>query len=215
MELFKESKKQPIKLRNFNFVGYHNDYANCCYYVKNLPRDNFELMEMLLEGVKKPEIGAGTKVQVIDAFMSNYLDAKLKKEDFASNKEFIERVVKTSYNDLKDKQKEGIIEKFTANIPSEIEKFHEYFKKYTKQGFRVLYCSDDEAKNRIMGIVNIVLVKDEVLKSTDKNIKLEREYTIFKPLKYMVRPNYTLGKSNIKYYEEELPQIVINHDILK
>ena len=62
MELFKESKKQPIKLRKFNFVGYHNDYANCCYYIKKLPRDNFELMEMLLEGVKKPEIKAPPQI---------------------------------------------------------------------------------------------------------------------------------------------------------
>ena len=73
MKLFKESKHQPIKFRNFKFVGYHKDYINACYYIKELPRDNFEIMECMLEGAKKPEVGAGTKVQIIDAFMSNYL----------------------------------------------------------------------------------------------------------------------------------------------
>ena len=36
MKLFKESKHQPIKFRNFKFVGYHKDYTNACYYVKGM-----------------------------------------------------------------------------------------------------------------------------------------------------------------------------------
>jgi hypothetical protein len=31
----------------------------------------------------------------------------------------------------------------------------------------------------------------------------------------MTKPSYLKGESKDKYFEEELPQIVVNHDILK
>lgn len=210
MELFKKEKKQPIKLRNFKFIGYHSDYPNCCYYYKELPRDNFELMEMMIEGKKKPEIGAGTKVQILDAFMSNYL--YFKGED---DIDFVKMTIDNTYNDLEDTQKEAMLKKFKSKVPAEIERFHDSFKKYIKQGYKVLYCCDDESKDRLMGIVNIVLVKEDNVKSMDPKIDINRTYTLFKPLKYMVRPAYIKGTSSIKYYEDELPLIVVSHDILK
>ena len=74
MELFKRTKKQPIKLRNFKYIGNAQHYPNIVYYYKELLRDNFEIMTCALEGtLKKPEIGAGTNVKVIDVFMANYL----------------------------------------------------------------------------------------------------------------------------------------------
>lgn len=211
MELFKTSKKQPIKLRNFKFIGYHSDYTNCAYYYKDIGKDNFELMEMMLEGEKKPEIGAGTKVQVIDTFMSHHL--KLDKP-YKTTKLFVEHVVKKVYSDLKKEVRENMIKRFSSSVPKEIKEKGTLYSKYIDKGYSVLYCSNDESKERVMGIVNIVLVKDEHLKSEDPRIDIDRKYTLFKPLKYMTTPDYIKGTSKNKYFEEDLPQIVVNHDLL-
>ena len=212
MEIFKESKKQPIKFRGFKFIGYHSDYPEACYYYKSLPRDNFEIMECMLEGNKKPEIGAGTTVKIIDAFMARYLYAKNVKEKFKSNKEFIETVINNSYSDFTDKQKEGFIKQFTSKVPKEVES-SDSFKKYIENGYELLYCSNDETEERRLGIVNIVLVKEEHL--VRKELQLDRKITLFKPLKYRVLPAYLKSKSNKKYMEEELPDVVIYNEILK
>lgn len=220
MKLFKESKKEPIKFRNFKFIGFHPDYETCGYYYKELPKDNFELMEIMFEGgvkkgkLYKPEIGAGTKVQILDTFMSNYLYNKVNNIKSDSNTDFIKKVVEYSFSDEENKTKESIIEKFTSIVPPKIVNSNTY-SKYIKNGYRVLYCSDDETSIKRFSIVNIVLVKDEHVKSNDKNIEIDRHYTLFQPLKYMTTPSYIKGESKVKYYEEELPQIVVNNDILE
>ena len=195
MKLFKETKKQPIKFRNFKFIGFHPDYETCGYYFKELPRDNFELMEIMFEGgvkrgkLYKPEIGAGTKVQIIDTFMANYLYNKANNIKVKDQKDFIYRVVSTSFFDEEKKTKKSIVEKFTSAVPNEVKQTASY-KKYIDRGYRVLYCSNDETSIRRFSIVNIVLVKDEHVKSTDKNIEIDRHYTLFQPLKYMTTPSY-------------------------
>ena len=215
MELFKKEKKQPIKLRGFDFIGYHKDYGNCCYYVKELERDNFELMEMMIEGThKKPEIGAGTKVQIIDAFMSNYLRLQLDGDFPIENKTFIQLVVDRSYPDLEERQRKGIVEQFTSKVPQQIQRTKIY-KDYIDKGYKLLYCSNTEGKDRMLGIVNIVLVKEDHIFSKDEKIDIDRKFSLFKPLKFMVTPGYILDKTKVKYYEEELPLIVVNHDLLK
>lgn len=220
MKLFKESKKQPIKLRGFKFVGFHPDYETCGYYFKELPRDNFEIMEVMFEGkikrgkLHKAELGAGTKIQILDAFMSNYLYNKVNNIKVKDNKDFVHKVVTTTFKDKESKTKESIVSKFTSPVPNEI-KHMPYFKKYIDQGYEILYCSDDETNIRRFSIVNIVLVKDQHVKSTDKNIDIDRHYTLFQPLKYMTTPSYIKGESKNKYYEEVLPLIVINNDILE
>lgn len=224
MKLFKESKKQPIKLRGFKFIGFHPDYETCCYYFKELPRDNFELMEVMLEGkikkgkLHKAELGAGTKVQILDAFMSNYLYnnyMKIAEIDSNLSKDFLKHVVELSFPDFDKKTKDSIIEKFGIEVPREIALYEEAYKKYIKEGYKLLYCSNDETSIRKFGIVNIVLVKEEHVKSNDKNIEIDRHYTLFKPLKYMTKASYIKGESKEKYHEEDLPLIVINHDILQ
>lgn len=220
MKLFKETKKAPIKFRGFKFIGFHPDYETCGYYYKELSKDNFELMEIMFEGgvkrgkLYKPEIGAGTKVQIIDTFMSNYLYNVVNNIKVKDLKDFIHRVVSYSFSDEEKKTKESIIKKFTSPVPNEISHTDTY-KKYMDRGYEVLYCSDDETDIKRFSIVNIVLVKDEHVKSTDKNIDIDRHYTLFQPLKYMTTPSYIKGESKTKYYEEELPQIVVNNDILE
>lgn len=220
MELFKETKKQPIKFRNFKFIGFHPDYETCGYYYKELPRDNFELMEIMFEGgvkkgkLYKPEIGAGTKVQIIDAFMSNYLYNKINNIKVKDNKDFIYRTVHYTFRDEENKTKSSIIKKFTSPVPNEIKNLNSY-KEYIDRGYKILYCSDSETAIKRFSIVNIVLVKDEHVKSSDKNIEIDRHYTLFQPLKYMTTPGYIKGESKVKYYEEIHPQIVVNNDILK
>lgn len=89
------------------------------------------------------------------------------------------------------------------------------YKKYIDRGFEVLYCSNDETSIKRFGIVNIVLVKDDHVKSNDDKIEIDRHYTLFQPLKYMTTPGYIKGTSNIKYHEEDMPLIVVNNDILE
>jgi hypothetical protein len=214
MELFKNEKKQPIKFRGFNFIGYHKDYEHACYYYKVLPRDNFELMECMLEGYKKPEIGAGTTVSIIDTFMSNYLNNEKKGKKFKKHDDFIKDVIENSYGDFKEDVKNAMFSKFTSEIPKEIEESKK-FKEYIKNGYTVLYCSNDESSDRVMGIVNIVLVTDHHIKSKDPRININRTYTVFKPFKYRVLPSYVKGKSKTKYLEEELPKIPVCHDLFK
>lgn len=220
MKLFKETKKQPIKLRGFKFIGFHSDYETCGYYFKELPKDNFEIMEVMFEGrikkgkLYKPELGAGTKVQIIDSFMANYLYNIANNVKVKDNKDFIHKVVTTTFKDEEKKTKDSIIKKFTSPVPDEVKKMHAY-KKFIDRGYEVLYCSDDETSIKRFSIVNIVLIKNDHVKSTDKNIEVDRHYTLFQPLKYMTTPGYIKGESKIKYYEEELPPIVINNDILE
>lgn len=220
MKLFKENKKEPIKFRNFKFVGFHPDYETCGYYYKELPKDNFELMEIMFEGqvrkgkLYKPEIGAGTKVNILDAFMSNYLYNKINDIKVKDNKDFIKKVSKTTFKDEEKKTRDSIVKKFTSPVPAEIKKMPAY-KKFIDRGYDVLYCSDDETSIRRFSIVNIVLVKDEHVKSNDNRIEVDRHYTLFQPLKYMTTPGYIKGESKIKYHEEELPPIVVNNDILE
>jgi hypothetical protein len=212
MELFKKSKHQPIKFRNFKFVGHHKDYANACYYVKELPRDNFEIMECMLEWTSKhPEVGAGTKVQIIDTFMSNYLynnQNNIKTKDTA---DFIKYVVEHSFSELTDKQKEGMIKKFNSVVPKEVKESKTY-KDCKKEGFNLLYCSNDESEERKMAIVNIVMVKEQRVIS--KEMGIDRTYTIFKPFKYRVLPSYLNKTSKEKYMEEIITPIMVSHDIL-
>lgn len=214
MEIFKTEKKEPIKFRNFKFIGYHKDYGNACYYYKALPRDNFELMECMLEGSKKPEIGAGTSVKIIDAFMSSYLYNLINDVTYIDTASFVKNVLETTYKDFTEKQKEGMLKQFNSVVPNEIKNSDSY-KKYKKDGFKILYCSNDETPERKMGIVNIVMVKEEKIVSKDKRININRAYTIFKPFKFRVAPSYLKGESKTKYLEENIREIVVCHDLLK
>ena len=214
MDIFKTSKYQPMKLRGFTFIGGHSDYSNCAYYYKHIGKGNYELMELMLEGAKKPEIGAGTKVQILDTFMTSYLHNRVNKIEVKDTKDFVHKTISKVFNEIEGKAKTDMVKKFSSAVPTEI-KNKDAYKKALEKGYELLYCSNDESKERRMGIVNIVLVKHEHIKSADERIEIDREYTLFKPLKYMTTPSYVLGKSKVKYFEEELPQIVVNHDLLK
>lgn len=214
MKIFKESKKQPIKFRNFTFIGYHPDYP-AAYYYKDLGRDNFEIMECTLEGnSKKPEIGAGTNVKVIDSFMSNYIYIRRNNIKLETNKDFIDYVIKNTFGDYTDKLAENMSEKFYSKVPTEVKNSKNY-KELLSDGYNLLYCSNDESEDRKMGIVTLCLVKEEHLKSVSKNIELDRKFTIFQPLQFRVSPGYIKGTSKVKYIEENHQPIVICHDLLK
>lgn len=212
MKLFKESKKQPIKLTNFKYIGYSEGYPNICYYYKELPRDNFELLTCSLEGKQnKPELGAGTNVKVIDVFMANYLYNLRNDIKTIDVNDFVTKTIETSFNDIKDDDKKAMIKKFNSSIPEEIKKFDSY-KEAHKDNFKVLYCSNDESKDRAFGIVNLVLVKDVVVDS--KELELHNEYTVFRPLRFMVSPAYLKGASKIKYNEVKQEDIIVDNKLL-
>lgn len=213
MKLFKESKHQPIKFRNFKYIGVAKDYPNICYYFKELPRDNFEIMTCALEGTQsKPEIGAGSTIKVIDVFMANYLSNYKKNVDYVNN-EFIKKSIEKSFSDLKDEDKKDMIKKFTSAIPAEIRNSLSY-RNAKKDGYEVLYCSNDESKDRVFGIVNIVLVKEVNIKSSNEHINIDSSYTSFKPLKFIVSAAYIKGNSKTKYTEIKQEDIVIDNNLL-
>lgn len=218
MELFKVSKKPPIKFRGFKFIGYHDDYSRCCYYFKELGCNNFELMECILEGTaRKPEVGAGTKVSVLDPFMTFHLLNKNKNLGVDHQEDFIDRAVDLAFPNADATLTEPLKTVYKSLIPKEL-KNNELLKKYIKQGYKTLYCKNDEKEDRKMAIVNIVLCKDEHICSHKKDkelIDIDRHYTIFQPLRYLVRPDYIKGISDHKYHGEELPAIIVNHDLIK
>ncbi len=212
MKLFKQSKKQPIKLTNFKYIGYSEYHPNICYYIKELPRDNFEIMTCALEGnERKPEIGAGTNVKVIDVFMANYLYNLQNAIETKDVHDFVAKAVETSFHDLKDTEKEAMIKKYNASIPTEVKKFDSY-KKAQKEGYKVLYCSNDESKDRAFGVVNLVLVKEQTIES--KQLEIKEDYVVFKPLRFLTSPTYIKTKKGDKYIEVAQEDIIINKDLL-
>ena len=181
MKIFKESKNQPIKFRGFKYIGFDENHPNVCYYYKNLDRNNFEIMTCHLEGDRKPEIGAGTNVNVIDCFMATYLKYNNEKSDF-----IIEKTIIDTFYDYDDKEKEAMIKKYSSKIPSEL-KF--IYNSVNNGNYKLLYCSNDEAEDRKLGIV-------------------------FKPMKFITAPKYLKGESKAKYIEVPLNEIVIDNDLL-
>ena len=115
MKIFKESKYQPIKFRGFKFIGFHKDYPNACYYYKPLERNNYELMECMLEGEKKPEIGAGTTVKVLDTFMSKYLELLID-EHPKKEEELVITAINSVFSDFEVDVRKSMKEKFNVEI---------------------------------------------------------------------------------------------------
>lgn len=204
MEIFKRSKNQPIKFRGFKYIGFDENHPNVCYYYKELDRNNFEIMTCHLEGDKKPEIGAGTNVNVIDCFMVYYLHHK-------SLKTLVEDTINTTFFDYSDLNRESMIKKYTSKLPKELSHIKQ---SYVKDGYKLLYCSNDEAEDRKLGVVNIVMVKEEHIKSDDERFNIDKHFTVFKPMKFMTSPSYVRGEGTTKYIEVPLNEIVIDNDLL-
>ena len=205
MKIFKESKNQPIKLRGFKYIGFDENHPNICYYYKALDRNNFELMTCHLEGNKKPELGAGTNINVIDCFMATYLANKDK------NVDIVAQTIDNTFDDFKDDIKGAMLTKYTSGIPTQLKGIYDLIK---NEGFKLLYCSNDEDKDRKFGVVNIVLVKEEHVKSNDERIHIDKHYIVFKPMKFMTSPAYLKGESKAKYIEVPLNEIVVDNDLL-
>ena len=214
MKLFKQSKKQPIKFRNFKYIGEAKYHPNICYYFKELPNDNFYLMTCSLEGTyKHPEIGAGTNVEVIDTFMANYLYNIRNGIVTKDVNDFVTKTVETSFSASKDDNKKNMIKQYNSVIPKEIKNFDSY-KDAKKDDFKVLYCSNDETPDRKFGIVKVVMVKEIKVDSKDDRFDVHSEFTLFKFLEYRVSAAYIKGKSKEKYIESYSEDIQVDHELL-
>ena len=88
------------------------------------------------------------------------------------------------------------------------------YRQYKDEGYKVLYCSNDESTARLFGIVNIVLYKEENLSINSKTLKLDRNYVLFKPLRFSVSPAYLKDKTKKKYIETDLNEIRIDRNLL-
>lgn len=208
--IFKNSKHQPIKFRGFKFIGYHEDYP-IAYYYKELPRGNYELMECVLEGEKKPEIGPGSSVKIIDPFMTTYLSTE--GADKLTTHQLVKNTLEQCFSDLEEKDFNDMLTKFTSKVPKEVTS-SKLYRQYKDEGYKVLYCSNDESTARLFGIVNIVLYKEENLSINSKTLKLDRNYVLFKPLRFSVSPAYLKDKTKKKYIETDLNEIRIDRNLL-
>jgi len=206
--VFKESKKQPIKLRGYNYIGQHPDYEEVYYYIKPIGNDNYEFMEAkLAKNKRKYELAAGTTIKVIDSFMFNCLRAELLGITFENKEEFIRYVYDSSFR-KSELSEEEFVNKYTAKIPNEI-KTKEIFKQAKADGFDVLYCGKSLQEKKFE-TYSVVLVKKE---SFDF-FGMKREYTRFKSLLYMTKPSYIKDKGVEQFAEFPQSDLNIIHDIL-
>lgn len=206
--IFKISKKSPIKLTGYNYIGQHPDYEFIHYFIRDLGNDNYDFIEAKLDKKKrKYELSAGTSIKVIDSFMYNCLKADIEGIKFDSKKEFIEYVYDNSFENS-ETSKEDFINIYNAKISNNIAT-QEEFKKAKKEGFEVLYCGKSLQKKKFE-TYSVVLVKKEELDVYG----LKREFTRFKSILYMTKPSY-IKKEGVEQFNE-FPQsdLTIVHDIL-
>lgn len=213
MDVFKKQKKAPIKVFGYDFIGFHKDYENVCYYVRSLAHNNFEILEAKLEKVKnKFTFSAGTTIKVLDSFMYAYLKTicNSKSTKDLDIKEVIKEAIDDSFKDLKEDEKQELINKYSCKVPNEILK-HDQYKKAVKEGFSVLYCCNDAINKKNFSSVTIVMVKTHTI----DGFHIKRDYTCFRPLSYLTKPSFVKGENKtMQYAEYSLPDLNISHDIL-
>lgn len=216
--IFKKSKKSPIKLSGYDYIGQHPDYEDVYYYIRSIGNDNYDFMEAkIAKNKKKNELTAGTSIKIVDSFMYNWIKAKLegitfRTEDKLGNiieakESFIGYVYDNSFEGS-SLSKEEFINMYNSKVPSDITKM-EVFKAAKKDGFDVLYCAKSLQEKKFE-TYSIVLFKEEEFDF----FGMKREYTRFKPILYMTKPSY-VKKEGVERFKE-FPQSDINiiHDIL-
>ena len=206
--IFKKSKKSPIKLSGYDYIGQHPDYEDVYYYIRSIGNDNYDFMEAkIAKNKKKNELTAGTSIKIVDSFMYNWIRVGLEKKVITLGEDFIGYVYDHSFKDS-TLSKEEFIKMYNSKVPSDITKM-ELFKEATKEGFKVLYCAKSLQEKKFE-TYSIVLFKEEEFDF----FGMKREYTRFKPILYMTKPSY-VKKEGVERFKE-FPQSDINiiHDIL-
>ena len=206
--IFKKSKKSPIKLTGYSYIGQHPDYEDVYYYIRPLGHDNYDFMEAkIAKNKKKNELTAGTSIKVVDSFMYNWIKAGLEGTLITLGEDFIGYVYDNSFEDS-SLSKEEFINMYNSKVPSDITKM-ELFKEAKKEGFKVLYCAKSLQEKKFE-TYSIVLFKEEEFDF----FGMKREYTRFKSILYMTKPSY-IKKEGVERFKE-FPQSDINiiHDIL-
>ena len=206
--VFKETKKQPIKLTGYKCIGQHPDYEDVYFYIRALGNDNYDFVEAKVsKNKKKYELTAGTSIKVIDSFMFNCLKADLENVKFDSKKDFISYVYNNSFKNS-ELSEEDFIKKYNSKIPNDI-KTKELFKQATKEGFEVLYCGKSLQEKKFE-TYSVVLVQREEYDF----FGVKRQYTKFKSILYMTRPSYVKKKGVEQFAEFPQSDLNIIHDIL-
>lgn len=206
--VFKFSKVKPlIKFNRYKFVGSHNNFENINYYIKYNGNNNYDFMEAKIARrpkklFKKYELTAGTTIKVLDSLMFSYL--KHRKENNVLSKSFIKNALEEAGFP------ESINKYYTTKVPKEISEL-EYYKKAKKNGYKILYCMNNEAKDKKFANVYLVLVKDEIQKWVGEDIS----YVNFKMAEFTVKPSYIKNGGKDKYFMLELPSLNIPTSILK
>ena len=205
-KVFKESKKQPIKLKGYKCLGQHPDYEEVYYYLRALGNDNYDFMEAKLAPNKK-ELTAGTSIKVLDSFMFNCIKADLEGTKFLDKEDFMSYVYNNSFKNSSVTEEE-FINIYNNKIPSGI-RTKEIFKQSKKDGYEVLYCAKSLQEKKFE-TYSIVLVQKEEYDF----FGVHREYTKFKSILYMTKPSY-VKKQGVEQFAE-FPQSDLNiiHDIL-
>lgn len=212
-DVFKRTKKQPIDIRGYEFVGFHEDYKNIAYYVQKLQHNNYNLLEAKLDVLnKKFVLTAGTSIKVLDSFMYYYLKRIMENPSYSDSEEFktfVKDAVEDSFATVDEETRNSLTELYNCKVPQDV-KIHDEYKKAVKEGFKVLYCSNDESDKKKFGIVHLTMYKEQEI----DGFHIKRHYTVFRPLTYMVKPSYLKKEGVVKYNEMALPDLAISHDIL-
>lgn len=207
MQLFKSTKKSPLKVVGFKPVGGHSDYGQIYYYVRELEHDNFDLMEAKIEPYKRNKycLAAGTTIKMIDTFMANYLYMRANKIEY--NKEtFIEYALNTSFKPSEDELKQ-LMTIYTNVLDEEHVQLKE-IQDILNDGYTVLSIRNGMNFNKY-GINTITFVKNHYIESA------KREFTLFKTINLRLRPSFIKGESTDKYIVEKVPDTIVLNDLLE
>lgn len=208
-DIFKVSRKSPLKVKGYTYIGQHCDYEDVHYYFKKLNNDNYNLMEAkVARDGRKNILDAGTTIKVLDSFMYNTLKANIQGITFKDRKEFITYVYENSFKDKSNVLEEQFINSYNVKVPSDITKM-DIYKEYIKNGYELLYCNKS-ISDRKFETYSLVLVKKEEYDF----FGVKREYTKFKPLVYMTKPSYIKDKGVVQFNEFSHSDIFVISDIL-
>lgn len=207
--VFKFTKLKPlIKFSGYKYIGNHDNFGYINYYIRKYDNhNNYDFMEAKIDKLPKKKfnrysLSGGTSIKIIDSFMFSYL--KHRNENNLLSKAFIETALKEA------NLAPSLIEYYTTRVPKEI-KDTEYYKKAKKDGYKVLYCMNNEVKDTKFANVYLVMVKDETQKWVGEDIS----YVNFKMAEFTVKPSYIKNGGKNKYFMLEHPNINIPTSILK
>lgn len=209
--IFNFTKLRPlIKLNTYKYIGCNDNYPNINYYIRKFDEhDNYEFMEAKIGKLprlfKKYVMVAGTSIKTLDSFMTYYL--RHRKDKTKGKEAKIEAALEEAGYEAKR------FMKFYSNDANKEIKKTDYYKNKIKEGYKVLYCMDNENPDIKFSRAYLVMVKEDTFEDNMSN--KEVGYVCFSCCDFVTKPSYVKGESKEKYRVFELPNLNIPTSILK